>query len=494
MTARNLLALDGGKPQLATTDLASWPQFTSDDDLAALRAAHRADARLDDVDSASRTVDALAGTRPPGGRGPLRRTRVAQLERAWSAMTGRSDVVACSSGEVAARLLTVGLELESGDEIIVPAGAPLAPAMASMGVVPVFVDVDPQTLHIDPRAVEAALGDRTRAVMAVDRYGTTADYRKLARIAADAGVALIEDGSSSIGATFERRPVGALGTTSICVLRNHATGLALGTGALYATDDPAQGANAQRLLLVHDPLCSDLTMGDGLSGGAAPVPGVTDRPGSAASFLAHLSGPIAMSELDATVALDRLDAVEQDVAERSRNGTHLRRALEEIPGIWMPAIARGASHTYAAFPLVVQPDELGLPESTVSVLRDTLVDCVTAEGLWIDSAQRRGHAGPGDRFPVLDAAIAGGLILGDHRSPLTATGGTAHMDRIAECFVKILVDNLDRVRQLTLDRAADRVPPSLPGSRQQLPGNKQGAPRRREDPARRPSGTATDEG
>ena len=124
----------------------------------------------------------------------------------------------------------------------------------------------------------------------------------------------------------------------------------------------------------------------------------------------------------------------------------------------MPQIARGASHTYASFPLVVVPDELGLPESTVSVLRDTLVDCVTAEGLWIDSAQRRGQPTPGPEFPVLDAAVSGGLILGDARSPLTATGGTDHMDRIAECFVKILVDNIDRVRQLTLDRAAIQSP------------------------------------
>jgi dTDP-4-amino-4,6-dideoxygalactose transaminase len=457
MSAHNRLALDGGRPQLATEDIASWPQFTSDDDVAALRAARRA---VDGIDAFDPLGDpatdgiahgATADARTSTG-GPLRRTRVAQLERAWSAVTGRTDVLACSSGEVAARLLTVGLELDAGDEMILPAGAPLAPAMASMGVVPVYVDVDPQTLHIDPRAIEAAVGDRTRAVMAVDRYGTTADYRELDRITTNAGIALIEDGSSSIGATFERRPVGSLGTTSICVLRNHATGLALGTGALYATDDPAQGANAQRLLLVHDPLCSDLTMGDGLSAGAVPVPRVTDRPGSAASFLAHLSGPIAMSDLDATVAIDRLDSVEREVAARSVNGAHLRRALDEIPGIWMPKVARGASHTYASFPLVVVPDELGLPESTVSVLRDTLVDCVTAEGLWIDSAQRRGQPTPGDQFPVLDAAIAGGLILGDARSPLTATGGTDHMDRIADCFIKILVENLDRVRQLTLDR------------------------------------------
>jgi dTDP-4-amino-4,6-dideoxygalactose transaminase len=451
MSALRRLALDGGTPQLASNGVASWPQFTSDNDLAVLRAARRADEGATSLDRAvSRTPNEV---NTPAG--PLRRTRVTQLERAWSAVTGRADVVACSSGEVAARLLTVGLELEVGDEVILPAGAPLAAAIVSMGAVPVYVDVDPQTLHLDPTAAEAALSGKTRAVMAVDRYGTTADYRQLECITRRAGITLVEDGSSSIGASFERRPVGALGTTSICVLRNHATGLALGTGALYATDDPTQGANAQRLLLVHDPLCSDLTMGDGLAGRDAPVPRVTDRPGSATSFLAHLSGPIAMSDLDATVALDRLDAVEHEVAVRAINGAHLRKALDQVPGIWMPQVVRGASHTYASFPLVVVPDELGLPESAVSALRDTLVDCVTAEGLWIDSAQRRGQPTPGEQFPVLDAAIGGGLILGDARSPLTAAaGGTGDMDRVAECFVKILVENVDRVRQLTLDRAA----------------------------------------
>lgn len=455
MNAPNRLALDGGLPQLAPTPTTAWPQFTSDDDLAVLRAARRAD-----VDAATAALERLdlaelgrpVVPQPAGGR----RTRVAQLERTWSAVTGRDDVVACASGEVAARLLTVGLDLDAGDEVIVPAGAPLAPAMASMGAVPVAVDVDPQTLHIDPRAVEAALGVNTRAVMAVDRYGTTADYRALGRIATVAGIALIEDGSSSIGATFERRPVGSLGTTSVCVLRRPGAGLALGTGALYATDDPAQGANAQRLLLVHDPLGSDLTMGDGLTAGAAPVSRVTDQRSPTDSFLVHLSGSIAMSDLDAAVALERLDTLEQDVAARSANGAHLRQMLEEVPGIWMPQLVRGATHTYSSFPLVVVPDELGLPEATASVLRDTLVDCVTAEGLWIDSAQRLGQPSPGAEFPVLDAAVSGGLIVGDARSPLTAER-TDHMDRIANCFVKILVDNLDRVRQLTLDRAADRI-------------------------------------
>ncbi len=366
-------------------------------------------------------------------------------------------MVGCASGEVAARLLAVGLELEAGDEVIVPAGAPLAPALASMGVVPVAVDVDPQSLHIDPRAAEAAFGANTRAVMAVDQFGTTADYRALAHITAQAGIALVEDGSASIGATFDRRPVGALGTTSVCILRNPGSGPALGTGALLATDDPGQAANAQRLLLTHDPLAGELTIGGVFPLGTASSPTSDHPPEPAHSLRAELSGPIPMSDLDAAVALERLEAIERDLAARSANGAHLRRALAEIPGIWMPEPVRGATHTYSSFPLVVVPDELGLPESTASVLRDTLVDCVTAEGLWIDAAQRRGQPAPGPRFPVLDAAVSGGLLVGDARSPLGAIDGTEHMNRIADCFVKILIDNIDRVRQLTIERAADRV-------------------------------------
>ena len=74
-------------------------------------------------------------------------------------------------------------------------------------------------------------------------------------------------------------------------------------------------------------------------------------------------------------------------------------------------------------------------------------------GLWIDSARLAGDPPPGDRFPVAEAAVAGGLLLGRRLSPLTSPNAAAEMDRVADCFTKILIDHGDRVRQLTTERA-----------------------------------------
>lgn len=441
MSALNSLALDGGMPRLAPGRVAAWPQFTSDDDIEILHAANRAA----HAGMVART-DA-----EPSSRG-LHRGAVLQLERRWAATVGRTDVVACASGTVAVRLLAAGLELEPGDEIIVPAGSTAAAAIAAAGLEAVPVDLDHETLQIDPAAVEAAITERTRAIVAVDLHGTTPDHRRLGAIAARHHLAHVEDGSQSIGASLDRRPVGSHGETSLCVLPSGSRSRALGAGALYATDDSEQGATARRVMLIDDPFGAG-PIGLELFGAEELIP----------------TGGGTMAGLDAGLALDRLAALDDDIATRSANGTQLRRALETLPGIRLPELVRGATHVYTTFPLLVVPDELGLPESAAPMLRDTIVDCMTAEGLWIDSARHRVcPSDPGHRnassspnatigdiadLPVLDHLLAAGLVFGRRQSPFAAPNGPNEMDRIADCFDKILTDNLDRVRQLTLERA-----------------------------------------
>ena len=434
MSALNRLALDGGTPRLANSRVAAWPQFTSDDDIEVLRAANRA----------------LSVDHPSSQFAVRSHAQASKLERSWGGIIGRSDVIACTSGVVAAGLVATGLELEPGDELIMAVGDPSIGAFSSLGMNVVVVDIDPETLHIDPVGIQAAISPRTRAVVVADRFGTTADYRAIEQVCEPLGVVIVEDGSQSIGAALERRPVGALGLTSICVLPNDVTGLTLGTGALYATDDLAQGANAQRAMLIDEPLGPDLF---GAIAGLGAEASWGDLTAEGSLSRASAAGTSAISEVDAAFALGRLADIDEECATRSANGTYLRRALESVAGIWMPQIVRGATHTYRSFPIVVTPDELGLPETAAPALRATLVDCMTAEGLWIDSARPLGTSDLDDRFPVASWALDGGLIIGRTRSPFTSSNGAAEMDRIVDCFAKILVDNVDRVCQLTTERA-----------------------------------------
>lgn len=458
------LAIDGGQPHLSTRLVAAWPSPVLDDEAQLVHALQRRAVKRYDVGSRSIASSSIAW------RDPVERS-VRLLERRWRDATGMAHVVACRSGVVAASLALAGLEIGPDDEVICPADSFLtATAFAAASpAVAVFVDLDPTTLHLDPDAVEAAITDRTRAILVVDLHGTTGDYRRLAAVAERHGLAIIEECSQSIGAEFDHRPVGSLGTVSLCSLDSGES--SLGAAGLFATDDATVAAVARRLTMIEDEI------------GVAPQGQETSLAGWG----------YRVAELDAAMADARLARLGDEAATRTVNGNHLRCRLSAVPGIWTPELVRGATNVYSAFPLLVVPDELGLPEESAAALRDTVVDCMTAEGLWIDrwlpgslptgevrsrvdlyfEQQRREDRParatdasrpippPGsDRdiscirseFPVADAAWSSGLLLGPNRSPFGEPHATESMDEIADCFSKLLVDNLDRVRQLTLER------------------------------------------
>lgn len=422
------LALDGGSPCLASSYVATWPSPAGDDELHVLRAIRRS-------------------ARPGPGQGQVQR-----LERRWREATGRDHIVACRSATAAARLAMHCLEIGPGDEVICPADAFLSSMVltATSGAVPVLVDIDPHTFQLDPVAVESAVTPRTRLILGVDRYGTTPDFRALGALSRRYGFHVLEDGSQARGALFDGRPVGSLGTASFCALAGVSRQTVLGQGGVFATDDENVAAIARRALLVDEPI------------GAAPVPVQLEPAG----------WTYPMTELDAAVAEAQLSSLEDDVAVRSANGAHLARRLHEIPGLDLPTTVRGASHVYTSLPVLLLPDELGLPDSAVSELRNTVIDCMTAEGLWLDRwapqpvgvdvdlVEYRAAAAAGQStcrrsdFPTTDAVADAAFVIGNDRSSLGAPHTIETMDRIADCFTKVLVDNLDRVRQLATERTS----------------------------------------
>jgi dTDP-4-amino-4,6-dideoxygalactose transaminase len=104
-------------------------------------------------------------------------------------------------------------ELEPGDEVIVPSFTfvSTANAFALRGAIPVFVDVSPDTLNIDPDAVEAAVGPRTRAIVVVHYGGVACDMDRIVEIAARHGLIVIEDAAHALGASWRERPLGGIG-------------------------------------------------------------------------------------------------------------------------------------------------------------------------------------------------------------------------------------------------------------------------------------------
>ncbi len=144
---------------------------------------------------------------------------VKQLEEAISQYVGAKFAIACASGTDALLLPLKALKLEPGDEVITSPFTFFATAGAihNAGGTPVFVDIEPGTFNIDPALVEAAITDRTKAIVPVHLFGQMARLEDLLPLCEQHGLALIEDAAQAIGARREIdgqwRMAGELGTT-----------------------------------------------------------------------------------------------------------------------------------------------------------------------------------------------------------------------------------------------------------------------------------------
>jgi perosamine synthetase len=165
--------------------------------------------------------------------------KVNEFEQVFAARVGAKEAVAVSSGTAALHAAMHALEIGPGDEVIVPAMtfAATANCVVFQGATPVFVDVDPERLLIDPEQVKEKLTSCTKAVIAVDFAGHPADYDHLIPIAEKHGIALIADACHALGAVYKNRPVGSLADLSTFSFHpvKHIT---TGEGGMIATDDP----------------------------------------------------------------------------------------------------------------------------------------------------------------------------------------------------------------------------------------------------------------
>ncbi|MGV8911582.1 MAG: DegT/DnrJ/EryC1/StrS family aminotransferase [Rhodoglobus sp.] len=137
---------------------------------------------------------------------------VESFEREYAEFIGVEHVVGVSNGTDALELAYRAVGVGSGDEVIMPANTFIATAEAvsRIGAVPVFVDVDEEHLLIDPDAVEAAITDRTRVIVAVHLFGQTAAVERLLVIADRHGLVVVEDAAQSQGASSAAGRAGAL--------------------------------------------------------------------------------------------------------------------------------------------------------------------------------------------------------------------------------------------------------------------------------------------
>jgi dTDP-4-amino-4,6-dideoxygalactose transaminase len=149
-------------------------------------------------------------------------------------------------------LALLALEIGRGDEVITTPFTFVASAgsIARVGAKPVFVDIDPETFNISPRAIEKAITSRTKAIMPVHLFGLSADMNEITEIATGHRIAVVEDAAQAIGARYKGHAVGSLGVMGCFSFFPSKNLGGAGDGGLVTTND-ATLAERLRLLRVH---------------------------------------------------------------------------------------------------------------------------------------------------------------------------------------------------------------------------------------------------
>jgi dTDP-4-amino-4,6-dideoxygalactose transaminase len=162
------------------------------------------------------------------------------FEQDFASASGARHAIAVNSGTSALHLALHALGIGPGDEVVTTPHTFLATASAIcyVGATPVFADIDPQRLTLDPARLEAAISPRTRAIMPVHIYGQPADMDPIMAVAQAHGIAVIEDAAQAHLARYKTRPIGAIGRIGCFSFYPGKNLGACGEGGGVVTDDP----------------------------------------------------------------------------------------------------------------------------------------------------------------------------------------------------------------------------------------------------------------
>ena len=256
---------------------------------------------------------------------------VGAFEVALSGVVGGGEVVAVSNGTAALHAAYAALGIGPGDEVVVPTLTFAATANAALyvGATPVFVDVDPETLLIEPAAVAAAITPRTRAVVGVDYAGQPCDWGSLRGIAAEHGLSVVADGCHALGATRGGTPVGSL--ADLTAFSFHPVKhVATGEGGAVSTADPRLAERMRRF------------RSHGISRTAAERATL----GTWSYEMVSLGYNYRLSDIQAALGTSQLQKLPGFLADRRALARRYAIALADVPGVVPLRLEEGIEHAW----------------------------------------------------------------------------------------------------------------------------------------------------
>jgi len=171
-----------------------------------------------------------------------------EFEHAMASYVGITHAVGVSSGTAGLHLALNALDIGPGDEVILPSFTFVAAANAVLyqRAVPVFADIDPQSLNLDPVRVEKAITPRTRAILVVHTFGQPADLTALLDLAKQHRLKVIEDACEALGSEYRGRKVGGIGDVGVFSFYPNKP-ITMGEGGVLVTNDDALAAKVRAL-------------------------------------------------------------------------------------------------------------------------------------------------------------------------------------------------------------------------------------------------------
>ncbi len=293
---------------------------------------------------------------------------VAAFEHEFADLVAGHTCVAVNSGTSALHLGLLALGIGPGDEVIVPSFtfAATANSVALAGATPVFADIDPETYCLDPAAVEAAVSERTAAIMPVHLYGHPAQMSALQEVADRHGLAIVEDACQAHLARWRDRPVGAFG--------------AVAAFSFYPTKNMTTGEGGMVVCAGED---------------VARKLRLLRNQGMERQYENELVGFNArMTDLAAAIGRVQLTKVRGWTAQRRQNAAYLDAQLAELtPDVVTPTVATGAEHVYHQYTVRATDRDR---------LRARLTDAGVGSGIYYPIPTHRLPSFATDRGPGLD--------------------------------------------------------------------------------------------
>lgn len=289
-------------------------------------------------------LEVLASGRYIGG------SVVEEFEQQFASYIGTSDCVSCNSGTDALFLALKALGIGSGDEVITTPFTFVATAevISAVGATPVFVDIELDTFNLDLNQVEAAISDRTRAIIPVHLFGQPTDMTRLMAIAQAHNLFVVEDCAQSTGAEWQDKRVGSIGHIGCFSFYPTKNLGACGDGGAITTNDVALRDRLRRL---------------------------RDHGRRGAYYYEELGINSRLDAVQAAILQIKLRYLDQWNQQRRAISDRYQQLLSLVPGIVLPQEIPGGKSVWNQYTIrVIQQSESGTTEPFRDTLRSRLQD------------------------------------------------------------------------------------------------------------------------